>query len=62
MGEEEAGQEGGDEVSPLEKALDSLGAFGLYQQYTVVLLCLPGLLSACYSLNYVFVADRVPFR
>ncbi|XP_047990146.1 organic cation transporter protein-like [Leguminivora glycinivorella] len=48
--------------SALERALDSLGAFGLYQRYAVALWCLPGVLAAMYSLNYVFVADVVPFR
>ncbi|XP_063362491.1 organic cation transporter protein-like [Cydia amplana] len=48
--------------SALERALDSLGAFGLYQRYAVTLWSLSGVLAAMYSLNYVFVADTVPFR
>ncbi|XP_026753260.3 organic cation transporter protein-like [Galleria mellonella] len=46
----------------LEAALDQLGPFGFYQRYVVVLLCIPNIFSAMYSLNYVFVADQVPFR
>ncbi|XP_028161577.1 organic cation transporter protein-like [Ostrinia furnacalis] len=53
---------GADEPDALEQALEQLGAFGLYQRYSLFMLCLPGLLSAMYSLNYVFVADQVPFR
>lgn len=46
----------------LEALLDELGAFGWYQRYVLVLLCLPNLLGACYSLSHVFVAAEVPFR
>lgn len=46
----------------LESALVQLGHFGLYQRYMLLMLCLPNLLAAMYSLNYVFVADQVPFR
>lgn len=46
----------------LEAALEQLGPFGFYQRYVLVLLCIPNLLAAMYSLNYVFVADQVPFR
>lgn len=46
----------------LELALAQLGHFGLYQRYMLLMLCLPNLLAAMYSLNYVFVADQVPFR
>ncbi|XP_037969232.2 organic cation transporter protein-like [Plutella xylostella] len=49
-------------MAALERALSALGPFGLYQRYNLVLLCLPNLLAAMYSLNYVFVADQVPFR
>lgn len=49
-------------MAALERALTALGPFGLYQRYNLVLLCLPNLLAAMYSLNYVFVADQVPFR
>lgn len=46
----------------LESALMQLGHFGLYQRYMLLMLCLPNMLAAMYSLNYVFVADQVPFR
>ncbi|XP_013141544.1 PREDICTED: organic cation transporter protein-like [Papilio polytes] len=46
----------------LESALLQLGPFGPYQRYVLTLLCLPNLFAAMYSLNYVFVADSVPFR
>lgn len=46
----------------LEAALSQLGPFGLYQKYVLIMLCIPNLFSAMYSLNYVFVADQVPFR
>lgn len=46
----------------LEEALCQLGPFGPYQRYMLTLLCLPNLLAAMYSLNYVFAADQVPFR
>lgn len=46
----------------LESALAQLGHFGLYQRYVLLMLCLPNLLAAMHSLNYVFVADRVSFR
>lgn len=46
----------------LESALAQLGHFGLYQRYMLLMLCLPNLLAAMYTLNYVFVADQVPFR
>uniref|UniRef100_A0A2A4K5Q8 Major facilitator superfamily (MFS) profile domain-containing protein n=2 Tax=Heliothis virescens TaxID=7102 RepID=A0A2A4K5Q8_HELVI len=46
----------------LEAALAQLGPFGFYQGYVLVLLCIPNLLACMYSLNYVFVADAVPFR
>ncbi|CAK1585788.1 unnamed protein product [Parnassius mnemosyne] len=54
------GQVGGGEA--LEAALCQLGPFGPYQRYVLTLLCLPSLLSAMYSFNYVFVAEQVPFR
>ncbi|CAG5054688.1 unnamed protein product [Parnassius apollo] len=54
------GQVGGGEA--LEAALCQLGPFGSYQRYVLTLLCLPTLLSAMYSFNYVFVAEQVPFR
>ncbi|XP_045499390.1 organic cation transporter protein-like [Colias croceus] len=47
---------------PLEALLATLGPFGLYQRYVVVLLLIPNLLAPMYTFNYVFVADRVPFR
>lgn len=50
------------EADVLEKALEQLGAFGLYQRYMLVMLCIPNLFAAMYSLNYVFVADAVAFR
>ncbi|CAH0399952.1 unnamed protein product [Chilo suppressalis] len=46
----------------LEAALAQLGPFGLYQRYMVVMLCIPNMLAAMYSLNFIFVADQVPFR
>ncbi|XP_049872467.1 organic cation transporter protein-like [Pectinophora gossypiella] len=46
----------------LESALAQLGHFRLYQRYNMIMLCLPNLLAAMYTLNYVFVADQVPFR
>ncbi|XP_013196045.2 organic cation transporter protein [Amyelois transitella] len=46
----------------LEAALDQLKPFGLYQRYVVILLCIPNLFAAMYSMNYVFVAELVPFR
>ncbi|XP_013173256.1 PREDICTED: organic cation transporter protein-like [Papilio xuthus] len=46
----------------LESALLQLGPFGPYQRYVLTLLCLPNIFAAMYSLNYVFVADSVPFR
>lgn len=46
----------------LEAALELIGPFGLYQRYILVMLCIPNILAAMYSLNYVFVADQVPFR
>lgn len=46
----------------LEAALGQLGAFKLYQRYMLLMLCIPNLFAAMYSLNYVFVADAVPFR
>lgn len=50
------------QTAALEGALERLGPFGLYQRYTVLMLCIPNLLAPMYSLNYVFVADQVPFR
>ncbi|XP_059057321.1 organic cation transporter protein-like [Achroia grisella] len=52
----------GDADDVLETALDQLGPFGFYQRYVMVLLCIPNLFAVMYSLNYVFVADQVPFR
>lgn len=46
----------------LEEALKQLGPFGFYQRYVLILICVPNMLAAMYSLNYVFVADQVPFR
>lgn len=46
----------------LEAALEQLGPFGFYQCYVLVLLCIPNLFAAMYLLNYVFIADQVPFR
>lgn len=51
-----------DHGEALEEALEQLGAFGLYHKYVLVMLCIPNLFAAMYSLNYVFVADQVPFR
>ncbi|CAH0719740.1 unnamed protein product, partial [Brenthis ino] len=51
-----------DSNEALELALTELGHFGLYQRYALFLLCVPNLLAAMYSLNYVFVADQVQFR
>ncbi|XP_045769544.1 organic cation transporter protein-like isoform X2 [Maniola jurtina] len=51
-----------DSAEALELALMQLGPFGLYQRYVVLMLCIPNMLAAMYSLNYVFVADQVPFR
>lgn len=56
----ERDEHGGAEA--LESALAQLGPFGLYQRYMLLMLCLPNLLAAMHSLNYVFVADQVPFR
>lgn len=49
-------------LDALEAALAQLGHFGWYQKYMLFFLCIPNVLSAMYSLNYVFVADQVPFR
>lgn len=46
----------------LEAALAQLGPFGFYQGYMLIMLCIPNLLACMYSLNYIFVADQVPFR
>ncbi|XP_022121629.2 organic cation transporter protein [Pieris rapae] len=46
----------------VEALLTALGPFGWWQRGAVLLLLLPNLLAPMYSLNYVFVADRVPFR
>ncbi|KAG6440885.1 hypothetical protein O3G_MSEX001434 [Manduca sexta] len=46
----------------LEAALEQLGPFRFYQRYVVIMLCIPNVFAAMYSLNYVFVADQVPFR
>ncbi|CAH1636270.1 unnamed protein product [Spodoptera littoralis] len=46
----------------LEAALAQLGPFGFYQGYMLIMLCIPNLLACMYSLNYIFVADSVPFR
>lgn len=51
-----------DSAEALEHALLQLGHFDLYQKYALFLLCIPNLFSAMYSLNYVFVADQIPFR
>ncbi|CAB3246743.1 unnamed protein product [Arctia plantaginis] len=51
-----------DASDALEAALAQLGPFGFYQGYVLVMLCIPNLFSVMYSLNYVFVADQVPFR
>lgn len=51
-----------DSSEALELAILQLGPFGFYQRYVVFLLVIPNLLAAMYSLNYVFVADQVPFR
>lgn len=51
-----------DSNEALELALSELGHFGLYHRYALFLLCIPNLFAAMYSLNYVFVADVVPFR
>ncbi|XP_075975003.1 organic cation transporter protein-like [Anticarsia gemmatalis] len=51
-----------DTSDALEDALAQLGPFGFYQGYILVMLCIPNLLAVMYSLNYVFVADQVPFR
>ncbi|KAM3955702.1 organic cation transporter protein [Aphomia sociella] len=53
---------GNSDSDVLEAALDQLGPFGFYQRYTVVMLCIPNLFAVMYTLNYVFVADQVPFR
>ncbi|KAJ0183568.1 hypothetical protein K1T71_001544 [Dendrolimus kikuchii] len=55
-------KEAGEHGEALEAALEQLGAFGLYHKYVLVMLCIPNLFAAMYSLNYVFVADQVPFR
>ncbi|CAK1555048.1 unnamed protein product [Leptosia nina] len=47
---------------PLEALLARLGPFGFYQRYVLFLLMIPNLLAPMYSLNYIFIADRVPFR
>lgn len=49
-------------AAALEDALEQLGPFGMYQRYMLAMLCLPNILAAMYSLNYVFTADQVPFR
>lgn len=54
--------EPGDPADALEAALDQLGPFGLYQGYLLIMLCIPNMLAAMYSLNYIFAADNVPFR
>lgn len=51
-----------DASDALEAALAQLGPFGFYQGYVLVMLCIPNLFAVMYSLNYVFVADQVPFR
>ncbi|XP_052741002.1 organic cation transporter protein-like [Bicyclus anynana] len=51
-----------DSGEALELALLQLGPFGLYQRYVLFLLLVPNVLAAMHSLNYVFVADQVPFR
>lgn len=56
------GGTGHSEADALEAALEQLGPFGLYQRYMLLMLCIPSVLAAMYSLNYVFVAGQVPFR
>ncbi|KAJ8723058.1 hypothetical protein PYW08_002970 [Mythimna loreyi] len=51
-----------DAADSLEAALAQLGPFGFYQGYMLVMLCIPNLLACMFSLNYIFVADQVPFR
>ncbi|CAG9787575.1 unnamed protein product [Diatraea saccharalis] len=54
--------DGETERDVLEAALAQIGPFGWYQRYMVLMLCLPNVLGAMYSLNYIFVADQIPFR
>ncbi|CAF4852802.1 unnamed protein product [Pieris macdunnoughi] len=53
---------GEQDTDGVEALLAALGPFGWWQRGAVLMLLLPNLLAPMYSLNYVFVADRVPFR
>ncbi|KAH8379073.1 hypothetical protein KR009_002983, partial [Drosophila setifemur] len=57
-----AASAGGDEDSSLDAILVQIGQFGRYQIINYVLLCVPMLFNAFFSISYVFTASTVVHR
>jgi len=53
---------GGDEDNSLDAILVRIGQFGRYQIINYVLLCVPMLFNAFFSISYVFTASTVVHR
>lgn len=46
----------------IDDFLTEVGAFGLFQIVTYMLLCIPSTLSATYQINYMFSANSLEYR
>lgn len=52
----------GDDDNSLDAILVRIGQFGRYQMFNYVLLCVPMLFNAFFSISYVFTASTVVQR
>lgn len=46
----------------LDVIFTEIGEFGLFQAVSLVLICIPSLLSASYVVNYIFTANALNYR
>lgn len=46
----------------LDTILTEVGAFGLFQVVTYLLICIPSALSASYQVSYMFSANTLEYR
>lgn len=59
--ESEESRKGGDDCT-LDGILVRIGQFGRFQQFNYVLLCIPMIFNAFFSISYVFTASTVVHR
>lgn len=46
----------------LDAVFTEIGEFGAFQIVSILLICLPSLLSASYIVNFIFAADTLDYR